>query len=150
MCLHLYVDKRKYTDWWEETSYKRWRNDNTFLKRLREKKSVVCWKIVERTGNRIASNVKHYIIPVGWYRSNRLQYCLDCWLSPVEKSTGQVNYGIHVYTEPFSKSRSGSVVFLPVRVYFKDLVAIGRDGEAVFEKVFVEKRTFQRLGIKVP
>lgn len=123
-----------------------------------KKKTV--YKVVRRNDNdsRIISVVKSgFEWKVGQNRSDRqnkeinIQDCDYLFKSTLD-SKGYIEKGIHIFTtlaraEQYLKEvDSPSEFILPVLVYPQDLVSYNpHDREAVFMKVTVEKRTWERI-----
>ena len=98
---------------------------------------VVRWKVL-RLDASLNSMCQSYVWKPGYNKSDRQTLELDM----DEVTYGRVNRGIHVST---SQAMARTWVFyncsrlVKVVCYNKDLVAVGKDGDEVYTKVFLPK-----------
>ena len=99
------------------------------------KEKITCWKTLSASGFSIYQGIRYHL---GENTSDRT----NAKLTSFEKSEKSVDYGIHVFTDKdyAINDRCGSEIVVSVTCYKKDFIAIGIDGDAVFNKVYLSRR----------
>lgn len=92
----------------------------------------------------------------GWIYSNRY----TTKISSYEADRGEIDLGIHVYTDEsnassvttkatfYKNNYAGTTVYLKVKVFMKDLISMGEYGQAVFTKIKFDPKDLKELGLK--
>jgi hypothetical protein len=84
----------------------------------------------------------HKVWKPGWNKSNAR--------FNKNKIPYRINTGIHVYvSSTTAKSIAGynseDQIFIPVKCYVKDLLGVDGEGEEAYQKVFLEKKDFEKI-----
>jgi len=122
--------------------------NTSWYRELKENGKITCYKILEHYRDKLFSPFQRYYYKPGWNKSNRKS--ID--ITDTDEQWETVVHGIHVYrTKRQAKKNitcyysSCNLVIIPVVCYLKDLVAMGKDSEAVFMKVFIPKSEICRI-----
>lgn len=123
------------------------KDNKLFVAKLKKKKEVNCYKIYYPDRALKTLECQHrgnFIVEKpGWVVSNRETKKFN----RMERTI--VNKGIHVFlNKKGAEEHLGTGVIIPVRCYYKDLVAVGILGNstesAVFMKVRITKKAFDK------
>lgn len=146
MCLELFIRGN--------AKYRKTDPHSSFMKRLNASKKgeIVCWKIYKKNKNNLSSVIMECKVEnSGVVQSNRKNTKLE----DVEIEYGEVDKGIHVYSSREKAKRYTSeaqehtsrVKYIVVSVICRksNFVAQGIENEAVFTKVRIEKRTWDKI-----
>lgn len=135
MCLSMYSNGRH--------GCRRWRTDSSLMQEFAASKTgtVSCWKVYLKRDNGLASSVYSGppITGSGVVKSDRPSRDV----TPGEMDSWNVGHGIHVYVQP--PGFGDGCVRVRVECRRKDLVAVGRWGQAVFMQVRIPKREWTRI-----
>ena len=119
--------------------YQRDANNTRFRKALGNATWFWAWKRLVPSRTRLHSPTKWRTVwQPGWNRSSRK--------SATVTERGPIEHGIHAYTTRRSAARAqwGSDVIVRVKVYVKDLAAVGWFSELVATKVFLPKSEYDK------
>lgn len=118
------------------------RRTRELKQKLSKTGSIVCYKSINCYNGKVRSLFySHHTWLPEWNISNRDKI----ELTYEEIVDGYISHGIHVYTSyRAASSQYNKRDIIPVRCYKKDLVSGGKEGEAVFMKVFLRKRDYHK------
>lgn len=93
------------------------------------------------TTNTLVSTVFSKIYDIGWNVSNRRSKKI------FKNEESYLELGIHVYTSRRTAQRNKYTLdrIIPVQCNLKHFVAAGNNGDAIFTKVYITKRDYDRV-----
>jgi len=142
MCLFLYGRETKYRTFLNKKS--------VFAKKIQntDVKEVTCWKVYKILNNSLISLIQGFPIrKAGVIKSNRESPDL----TETERRDGYIVFGIHVYKTKEEAQRDAVAqwhrltVVVPVICRTSDFVAEGYGNEAIFMKVRIRSRTWNKI-----
>lgn len=112
------------------------------IKRLfKNRKQITCYKALVNYDNKLYSPAYHHY---QWTFGENISSRSYTTLLKNEYDAKQVGHGIHVYTSKKHATVYDGEILVPVSCNLSDVVAVGHNKEAVFTKVYLLRREYDK------
>lgn len=115
---------------------------HNFLTKYKGRKTAIVYKVLTAWDKKMYSPHRQKYYKIGWNNSDSRRKKVS------ERYNDTVSNGIHVYLDTESAKQGEWMTphsrIVPVKIYIDELLAIGYYGHAVFKRVYITKKTWDR------